>query len=261
MDLDKKAMELKDGRTPFCWATVVKAEGSAPRHAGAKMIVTRDATFGTVGGGGLEHEVIEDARKAIRRRISELKRYSLTEEGIQPCGGEVEIFLEVVSPPREIIVFGAGHIAEKLCPMLAELGLDVTLVDERAERIELPGGVKARVNKLPQEFLKELEFDDELHLIAVTHRHMHDEEIVRFCLDKPFKYLGLISSRKKWAFFKKHYAEEGFTEDQMSRVSTPIGLDIGAETPFEIAVAIAAQIIQLDAKPEDFQKGIAHFKP
>jgi len=261
MDLDRKALELKESKTPFCWATVVKAEGSAPRHAGAKMIVTREESHGTVGGGGLEHEVIEDAKKAIRRRISELKRYSLTEGGVQPCGGEVEIFLEVVSPPRRIIIFGAGHIAEKLCPMLAELGFDVTLVDERAERIELPGGVKDRINRTPGEILPKIDFNDELHLIAVTHRHMHDEEIVRFCLDKPFKYLGLISSRKKWEFFKGHYKEKGISEEKMARVSTPIGLDIGAETPFEIAVAIAAQIIQLDAKPWDFQKGVAHFKP
>jgi len=259
MDLDRKALELREMKTPFCWATVVKAEGSAPRQAGAKMIVTPDASFGTVGGGGLEHEVIKDARNAIRRRISELKEYSLTEEGVQPCGGEVEIFLEVVGPPRRVVVFGAGHVAEKLCPMLAELGFDVTLVDERADRIDLPSGVKKRINRPPSDVLPHIEFDGDLHLIAVTHRHVHDEEIVRFCLDKPFKYLGLISSRKKWELFKKGYLEDGFTEEQTARVSTPIGLDIGSETPFEIAVAIAAQLIQLNAKPEDFAKGIAHF--
>lgn len=259
MDLDKKALDFKEKRIPFCWATVVKSEGSAPRQAGAKMIVTPEGSFGTVGGGGLEHEVIEDARKAIRRRISELKQYSLTEDGIQPCGGRVEIFLEVATPPKRAVVFGAGHVAEKLCPMLSELGFDITLVDERADRIELPGGVEDRVNKEPSDVLPSMEYGDDLHIISITHKHTHDEEIVRFCLDKPFKYLGLISSRKKWAFFKNHYIEHGFTEDQMSRVSTPIGLDIGAETPFEIAVAIAAQIIQLDAKPEDFSKGIAHF--
>lgn len=260
MNLDKKALELREARVPFCWATVVKSEGSAPRQAGAKMIVTREGSFGTVGGGGLEHEVIEDARKAIRRRISELKQYSLTEDGIQPCGGRVEIFLEVATPPKRAVVFGAGHVAEKLCPMLSDLGFDVTLVDERVDRIELPGGVEDRVNKVPSEVLPSLKYDDDLHIISITHKHAHDEEIVRFCLDKPFKYLGLISSRKKWAFFKNHYVEQGFTEDQMARVSTPIGLDIGAETPFEIAVAITAQIIQLDAKPEDFKTGVAHFQ-
>ncbi len=261
MDIDSKAHELKSLRIPFCVATVVKAEGSAPRHAGAKMIVTQDEAFGTVGGGGVEHQAIEDARTAIRRRISELKSYLLTEEGIQPCGGEVEIFLEVVSPPTRAVVFGAGHISEKLCPMLSELGFDVTLVDERRERVELPSGVKSRVNLLPQEFISKLEFDDDLYLIAVTHKHMHDEDIVRSCLGKPYKYLGLISSRKKWALFRERYRSEGFTDDQLSRVSTPIGLDIGSETPFEIAISIAAQIIQLRAKPEDFVDGVGHFRP
>lgn len=259
MDLDRKALELRESRVPFCWATVVKAEGSAPRQAGAKMIVTKDGSSGTVGGGGLEHKVIEDARKVILRRTSELRQYPLTEETGQLCGGTVEIFLEFVTPPKRAMVFGAGHVAEKLCPMLAEVGFNVTLIDERAERIELPGGVERRINELPLKALADIEFNDETYIITITHKHANDEEIVRFCLDKPFKYLGLISSRKKWGRFKQHYMEAGLTEEQMARVSTPIGLDIGAETPFEIAVAIVAQIIQLNAKPEDFSKGIAHF--
>ena len=106
MDLDRKAMELRESRTPFCWATVVKAEGSAPRQAGAKMIVTKDEALGTVGGGGLEHNVIEDARKVIRRRTSELKEYPLNEESGQLCGGTVEIFLEVITPPKRALVWG-----------------------------------------------------------------------------------------------------------------------------------------------------------
>lgn len=262
MDLDHTIAELKTARVPFCLATVVKAEGSAPRHVGAKMIVTHDASFGTVGGGGIEHRAIDEARDLLRLRRSETRRYDLTAEGgIQPCGGIVEIFFECVAPLMPLVVFGAGHIAEALAPMLPELGFEATLVDERADRIELPAfaNIPHRINKLPRDVLPTIAFTDDLHILCLTHAHTHDEEVVEFCLDKPWRYLGLISSRKKWALFCERYRTKGFTEDELKRVSTPVGLDIGAETPFEIAIAIAAEMIQLRAKPENFAAGVGRF--
>lgn len=255
MDLDRKAQELKNAGTPFCWATVVRARGSAPRGVGAKMIVTGEASFGTVGGGGVEHRATDEARELLRSRRAETRRYDLTEEGgIQPCGGEVEIFFEPVQPPRPLVLFGAGHVGEALCPLLIELGFEVTAVDERPERLELPAFARARrICDHPEAALKQIPFSPELHIICMTHRHTHDEMIVERCLAKPFAYLGLISSRKKWALFCEHYRTKGLVEEAFGRVSTPIGLDIGAETPLEIAVAVAAQLIQLHAKPEDFK--------
>jgi len=262
MDIDKKLRELKSERTPFCLATVVRVEGSAPRAAGAKMIITADKTFGTVGGGGVEHMAIKDARKTLRTKKATCEKYNLTEDGIQPCGGMMEIFLEPIAPQRRVMVFGAGHIAEKLIPMLSELDFEITLIDEREDRISLPAFSIADElsEELPDKYLVRCKFDDELSLIVLTHKHIHDEGIVEFCLDKPYRYLGLISSRKKWELFCKHYREKGFSDEQMERVSTPIGLDIGAATPFEIAVAIIAELIQLSEKPEDFKDGIGHFE-
>lgn len=262
MDLDRKALELKQARIPYCVATVVRAEGSAPRHTGAKMLVTASESFGTVGGGGVEHRAIDEAREALRRRIPHLQRYELTESGVQPCGGMVEIFFEPVSVPLPMALFGAGHCAEQLMPMLASLGFDVTVVDERGERLGLPAfsGAARRIAKLPQAALSEIDFSEELHLIVMTHAHVHDEQIVRSCLQKPFRYLGLISSRAKWALFRSRFREQGFSDEQLRRVTSPIGLDLGAETPFEIAVAIAAQLIQLRARPEAFAAGEGHFR-
>jgi len=247
MDLEKKAVELKSNNTPYCMVTVVRVEGSAPRHAGAKMIVTSRESLGTIGGGALEHTAIEDARLTLRHREAICKKYDLTEGEIQPCGGSVELFFQPEHPPKPVYVFGAGHIAEKLCPMLAELGFDITLIDERSERIDLPtfSDIEKRINELPKDFLPTIKFDEDTHIICLTHKHLHDEEIIEFCLDKPLRYLGLISSRKKWALFSEHYREKGFTDEQLARVSTPIGLDIGAESPFEIAVAIVGELIGL----------------
>jgi xanthine dehydrogenase accessory factor len=261
MDIDKISDDLKLKRIPYCLATVVKVEGSAPRSAGAKMIVTADESFGTIGGGGVEHEAIEDARKTLRTKCPKCALYDLTEEGIQPCGGTMEIFLEPVLPQKKVVVFGAGHIAEKLIPMLSELNFEITLVDEREGRLSLPAFLLADElsEELPDEYLARCKFDEELNIIVLTHKHIHDESIVEFCLDKSYRYLGLISSRKKWSIFCGHYTEKSFTDEQMAKVSTPIGLDIGANTPFEIAVAIAAELIQRSEKPEDFSRGIGRF--
>lgn len=250
MDLEQKTLELKKDRITFALATVVKVTGSVPRHIGAKMIITADGKiFGTIGGGALEHQVISDAKDIIRRGTAELKSYPLGPMLGQCCGGDMDVFIEPTLPKREIIVFGAGHVAEAICPMLQELNFHVTLVDERKERIELLAFAKIdrRLNELPSDVLRTIEFNDDLHIIVITHEHKHDEAIVEYCLDKPFRYLGCIGSRTKWAKFKERYKARGFKEEQIARVTTPIGLDIGSETPFEIAVSVAAQLIKINS--------------
>lgn len=261
INLDRKAGDLKKSHRIFCFATITKSQGSAPRHVGAKMIVTADASFGTIGGGALERKVIEDAREAMQRRTAISKNYPLGPLLGQCCGGEVDVFFEPVIPPKEMYVFGAGHIAGALVPLLAGIGYNTTLIDERPERINLPvfECVAKKWNDLPSDVFNRIKFDEGTHLIVITHEHKHDEEIVRFCLDKPFKYLGCIGSRTKWEKFKARYRAQGFADQQFARVSTPIGLDLGAEGPVEIAIAIVAELIQLYAKPEDYEKGVGHF--
>jgi len=246
--LTEKALELDKAGVPYTWATVTDVVGSSPRDIGAKMIITKDEIFGTIGGGALEHEVMKDARDQLSLGKPVTKNYPLGPLLGQCCGGEVTVFIEPVTPSQKVIVFGAGHIAEHLVPMLKNLNFNVTLIDERADRIELPAFAAAndRQNELPSDALKEIDFNDDLHLIVLTHAHVHDEEIVEYCLDKPFNYLGLIGSRTKWTKFRERYRSRGFSDDQINRVKTPIGLDIGSETPFEIAVSIISELIQLN---------------
>ncbi len=247
--LTEKALELDKSGTPYAWATVTDVKGSSPRDIGAKMIITKNEIFGTIGGGALEHEVMKDSREQLRLGKPTTKNYPLGPLLGQCCGGEVTVFIEPVTPSRKVIVFGAGHIAEHLIPMLKNLNFHVTLIDERTERIELPVFSPAddRQNELPSDALKEINFNNGLHLIVLTHAHIHDEEIVEYCLDKPFNYLGLIGSKTKWTKFRERYRSRGFSDEQTDRVKTPIGLDIGSETPFEIAVSIIAELIERHA--------------
>lgn len=247
LNLNQIAIELAQKGEAFAWATVVNVKGSAPRHLGAKMIVTPAKSFDTIGGGALEYAVIKDAREQLRLGEPKTFNYPLGPLLGQCCGGEVDVFIEPVLPQREVVVFGAGHIAEHLVPMLKRLNFRVSLVDERSERIDLPqfDPADTRLNELPIDALKGMKFNDGLYIIVLTHAHIHDEEIVEYCLDKPLKYLGLIGSKTKWEKFKARYRAKGFKEEQFARVKTPIGLDIGAESPFEIAVSIIGELIKL----------------
>ncbi len=249
LNLNKIAIELAQKGVAFAWATVVNVKGSAPRHLGAKMIVTHSESFDTIGGGALEHAVIKDTREQLRLGEPKTFNYPLGPLLGQCCGGEVDVFIEPVLPQREVFVFGAGHIAEHLVPMLKKLNFHVSLVDERSERINLPQFDMAdtKLNELPTDTLKGMKFNDGLYIIVLTHAHIYDEEIVEYCLDKPLKYLGLIGSKTKWGKFRARYRAKGFKDEQFARVKTPIGLDIGAESPFEIAVSIVGQLIELNA--------------
>lgn len=253
-NLTAKALELDRDHVAYAWATVTSVKGSAPRHLGSKMIITKDGIFGTIGGGALEQAVISDARGQMRISAAKLFNYPLGPKLGQCCGGEVDVFIEPVVPSKDIVVFGAGHISECLIPLLKKLNFRVTLVDERKDRIDLPAfdATDSRINELPSDALREIKFSNDLYLIVLTHAHIHDEAIVKFCLDKPYRYLGVIGSRTKWEKFKARYRSCGFTDEQLNRVTTPIGLDIGSESPFEIAVSIIAELIAINSKPKGF---------
>lgn len=233
----------------FTIITVIKTSGSAPRHVGAKMMVYEDGkTSGTIGGGALEHQAIKDSLEFLKLGQAICKSYPLGPLLGQCCGGEVELFFEPFKQPRHVVVFGAGHIAEELTPLLKKLGFNIMLIDERIERLQIPSfaAVDRKIEEIPKDALKKIEFNNDLYIIVLTHQHKYDEEIVEYCLDKSFKYLGMIGSKTKWEKFKMRYKAKGFTEDQIARVKTPIGLDINSETPFEIAVSIIAELIKLN---------------
>lgn len=235
----------------FILITITKTKGSAPRHIGAKMIVYADGTSkGTIGGGTLEHQAIKEALEIFRIGSPETKNYPLGPELGQCCGGEVELFFEPYVEPKRLVVFGAGHVAEELIPLTKKLGFNVTLIDERSERLTLPAFelVDRKIDELPSDSYKLIDFSDDLYIIIITHQHKHDEEIAEHCLKQPFKYLGMIGSRTKIAKFKARFKAKGFTDDEIAKVKTPIGIDIGSETPFEIAVSIVAELITITSR-------------
>lgn len=232
---------------PGMLVTVTEVSGSVPRHVGSKMVVHGDGRiFGSIGGGKIELDVISDALQLMQQTTPLKRSYQLTEKNML-CGGQVEILFEPLGRPDKLFIFGAGHIGQTLAPLAHQAGFQVTVVDNRPEfanRERFPAAQADRVLAgAYQVLLPQLIFDDQTFSVIVTHGHAHDEEILNFCLRKPFRYLGMIGSKRKIIITLERLAAQGIDKSLLDRVHSPIGLRIGAETPFEIAISILSELI------------------
>ncbi len=229
-------------------ATIVEAKGSTPRSA-AKMLVYADGRIvGTIGGGGVEARVIEEAQAAIAEGQSRLLEYRLVDEergdpGI--CGGDMRIFVEVLTPRPTLLIVGGGHVGQAVAELGAFLGYRIAVLDERPEMVtpERFPQADVRLTGDPVQQVQEFPLTDHTYVVMVTPHHSLDEKVLAVLDDRPFAYVGLIGSRRRTAHTFERAREAGVPEALLQRVHTPIGLDIGAETPKEIAVSIIGEII------------------
>lgn len=237
----------EDTATPFVLATVIETGGSTPRNAGARMAITHHAITGTIGGGAFEKRVIDDARALLddpKRTIHRLDVHLVRDLGMC-CGGKMSVLLEAIEPDPPLHIYGAGHVGTALADLAHRAGFAVTVIDGRAdwadpERFADPVTV---IDADPEDHLRRHPPPPHAYVVIVTHDHPLDEALVRRLLDAPPRYLGLIGSRGKWARFQNRYRARGLTDDQIARVHCPVGLDIGARTPPEIAISILAELI------------------
>ena len=261
MDLLSEAVSLRGKGVRFAFVTVVGGEGSSPRHLGAKMIVCGDGRlFGTVGGGSLEAHAIERALAAMASGRPERLSLGLGSAFGQCCGGRVELFVEPDLPPERLFIFGAGHVSQELSRAASALGFDVTVIDAREEwntPARFPSAAE-RILEDGDEALEHLDFDARsVYCAVMTHRHDLDEVLVRALLGRPVRYLGLIGSRTKWAHFRQRFGERGLPAEALARVRCPIGLEICAETPAEIAASIAAELVRVRRSPLTLERSEA----
>ena len=246
---------LKACREPAVLVTVVAASGSTPREAGCKMVVTADRLYGTIGGGHLEFRALEIARglladPAARAGGPLVREFPLGPALGQCCGGAASLLFEPVLPPGLIVaLFGAGHVGRALARVLGTLPARVLWIDPRPEEFpaELPGNVEQRVSALPVHEVETLPAG--CQLVIMTHSHQLDLELVDAALKRPdFASIGLIGSATKRARFAKRLALRGHRPDAIGRLVCPIGVPgAGGKHPAEIAIAVAAQILQTEA--------------
>lgn len=237
---------MKEGR-PAALVTVVGTQGSAPREAGARMLVYADGTgVGTIGGGAVEYEAQNQAMVAIE--AGEPRRYSphLAQDLGMACGGTMDIFIEPLVRPPQLIMFGAGHVAHEVAPVAQRLGFQVTVIDARPEQANAARfpGCQVRVEH-PKDAAESLRCGPDTWVLIVTHGHAQDLDVLRALAGEPTAWLGAIASKRKVATFFAKLRDEGVPQDQLDRISSPVGLDIGAQTPAEIAISVAAEWIRV----------------
>lgn len=244
--LEAAAAAVASGRRAAL-ATVIGGRGSAPRAAGAKMLVYADgAIVGTIGGGAIEHAVIAAAVDACATgRPSRFKAH-LTRDLAMCCGGDVEVFVEPLQIKEPVVVYGAGHVATATAPVLVGLEFDVTLVDARPELATADRFPGCRViADDPLEHARAAEGGPDQYVLIVTHDHALDEALCAVWLEKPAAWVGVIGSATKLAKFRLRLAAQGLGDASIARLRGPVGLDLGAETPAEIGVSIAAEWVRV----------------
>jgi xanthine dehydrogenase accessory factor len=230
--------------------TIVSSTGSTPQRVGAKMLVYADGrTVGTIGGGCYENDAFWKAREAIKARRPQNIKYELTDEIAEEtgliCGGQMEVFIEPVEAAPEVYIFGAGHVGHSLARMAHETGFRVHVVDDRekfASVERFPEGVRVIVDDIPS-WLQAHQLPSTAYAVIVTRGHKHDLDALRALAPAQLRYVGLIGSRAKVKRIYDALRQEGLAADALRTVHAPIGLDIGAITPQEIAVSILAELI------------------
>lgn len=241
---------LMDAGTPCVLVTVLEVKGSTPREAGTKMVVTEDTLYHTIGGGNLEHEATEEARKLLAETASGPSRrdYALGPKLAQCCGGAVSIMMEPFWPVNTVLyLFGAGHVGKEIVNVLAGLPLKIKWVDERAHEFPdaIPSNCEKIVTDTPRDVLNDAPAG--AYILVMTHLHPLDFKIVRRAFEKNnFAYLGLIGSKTKRKRFESMLVEDGVAKPALKRLTCPIGVaGITGKHPREIAVAVAAELLQL----------------
>lgn len=232
-------------------ATIVRSHGSTPRAVGAKMLIfPNNRIVGTIGGGAMEKEVIQEAGSALETGVSRTVHYTLKEvdpDHLGVCGGENDIFIDVIAGKKQLLIVGAGHVGEQLYKLGIFLGMDVIVFDDRsdyANEERFPAARKIIVGDVAEE-LERFPITSWSHVVIATRGHELDGVALSAVIHSPARYIGMIGSRTKKDKIFNELVQRNVDQQLLDRVHAPIGLDLGAETPEEIAVSIVAEIISI----------------
>ena len=252
MDIYEQIVELRRSGRRGAVATIVNVRGSIPSFQTAKMLVRDDGSIvGTIGGGCVEADVWQAAREVMESEKPRTLSFDLNQDpkydtGLV-CGGTLDVFIEPVLPPALLYVFGAGHVSINLCKVASSAGFDLIVTDDRtsyATKERFPAAREVYALDF-DEATHKLEPNEASYIVIVTRGHRDDMRILRWAVQTRARYVGMIGSKRKVIEIFKTLQKEGVPAHLFDRVHAPIGLDIGAITPEEIAVAITAELIAI----------------
>jgi xanthine dehydrogenase accessory factor len=249
-DLYEEIVEIRSRGGKAALATIVAQKGATPRKDAAKMLIYEDGRqLGSIGGGSTEAEVCREAMIVLSTGKPKLLGFDLTdidpEESALVCGGHMDVYLEPVNPDPTLVIFGAGHVGRALAEVAGMLGFRIAVADDRSKHANpdrFPRASAFYIDSWDQ-VIKEIPVNDSSYLFIATRGHQFDLICLRFAVQSSARYVGMLGSRKKTRLLFNILEKEGVDPAKFSRVCVPVGIDIGSETPEEIAVSIAAELI------------------
>jgi xanthine dehydrogenase accessory factor len=250
--------DLVSGNEPVWQVIIVDNEGSTPSKPGMKMLIPLSGKiFGNLGGGEMEHTIINQVRTEQPQQ-SVFQTFLLYEQGdlarlenetptSMICGGKVSVFIEPLHKLRRLYIIGAGHCGRALAELAGKCGYHVIMLDDRQDVLaDVPNEILAE-RRLSDysDISRQISFDQDALIVIMTYGHVHDQQVLEQCLRQPFRYLGMIGSTRKVQQTLANLEQKGFLPADLARIHAPIGLPIGSQTPWEIAVSIMAELISL----------------
>jgi xanthine dehydrogenase accessory factor len=249
MSILSEAVELEKKGISAALCTIIQSTGSTPRHAGSKMIVFPDGRIsGSVGGGLIENQVIEEALASIKEGKSRKTSYDLVDPSrgdVGVCGGHVDVYIEPIMSKPLLVVIGGGHVGKAVLHLAKWLGFRTAVSDDRVEFCTPEANPDSDLFfPIPMEQLVDhLEIDQNTYFVLTTRGYDVDIIGLPSILEKKPVFIGLIGSKRRWLVTKKGLLEKGLTEEVVATIHSPLGLELNAETPEEIAVSIIAEVI------------------
>ncbi len=257
MDLYDEIVRLRNLGQKCAVATIVQVNGSIPSFESAKILVREDGSFmGTVGGGCVEAEVWNAAREVIETEKPRHLSFSLGQDAAYDegliCGGQLNIFVEPVIPQPRAFIFGGGHVSKSISKIATIAGFSTSIVDNReafANKERFPEAEATYAEEYEDVFPK-LPVNSSSYLIIVTRGHRDDMRVLRWAVNTPAKYIAMIGSKRKTIAVVHELEKEGIPREAFEKVFAPMGLEIGAEMPEEIAISVVAEMIAVRRAPD-----------
>jgi len=250
MDVFEELVRLRNLGQKCALATIVEVRGSIPSYETAKLLVREDGSMaGTIGGGCVEAEVWNAAREVIETEKPKRLTFNLGQDAAYDngliCGGQLEVFVEAVLPVPRAFIFGGGHISKSLSKIATLAGFTTVVVDDResfANRERFPEAGEVHAGEY-EEIFPLLAINETSYLIIVTRGHRDDMRVLRLAAGTPARYIAMIGSKRKVLNVVRELEKEGISREALEKIHAPMGLDIGAISPEEIAVSVTAEMI------------------
>ncbi|MDD3562638.1 MAG: XdhC/CoxI family protein [Candidatus Cloacimonetes bacterium] len=249
----QKVVELTAGNQPLWQASIIHTDGSSPARTGMKLLIPLSGTvYGNLGGGELEHKIIEFVREHQPPQAQQLS-FDLGSGELgdhKPtamiCGGSATVFIEALFVPHQLFIIGAGHCGKALGHLAKLCGFWVHLVDNRQDILDLIPEESFHMRQVNDfsAISQAVSFGPNSWIVIMTHGHLHDKQVLQQCLSQDFRYLGMIGSRNKVSETFALLSRQGYSDELLQKVHAPIGLTIGSQQPYEIAISIMAELIR-----------------